>query len=106
MQSLGCSHSAVALTDTELGQEPLRVAIDISPHIFSSGIAYSYCYGFSYGNVVELLAEGGIEVDYVSVFRSVQRFVAWLIGAVRARRCQVVRASLDSSRSDGVGEGR
>ena len=43
-------------------------------------------YGLSYRDVEELLAERGITVDHVSVYRWVQRFTAELIEAARPRR--------------------
>jgi transposase, IS6 family len=43
-------------------------------------------YGLSYRDVEELLAERGIEIDYVTVFQWVQRFTPLLIDAARPRR--------------------
>ncbi len=43
-------------------------------------------YGLSYGDVEELLAERGIAVDHVSVYRWVQRFTPLLINAARPCR--------------------
>ncbi len=43
-------------------------------------------YGLSYRDVEELLAERGIEVDHVTVFRWVQRFTPLLIDAARPCR--------------------
>ncbi len=43
-------------------------------------------YGLSYRDVEELLAERGIEVDYVSVLRWVQRFTPLLIDTARPCR--------------------
>src|ERR671914_595258 len=40
-------------------------------------------YGLSYRDVEELLAERGVEVDHVSVFRWVQRFTPLLADAAR-----------------------
>jgi transposase, IS6 family len=44
-------------------------------------------YGLSYRDVEELLAEGGVTVDHVTVYRWVQRFTPEFIGcpAVPAR---------------------
>ena len=44
-------------------------------------------YGLSYRDVEELLAERGVVVDHVTVFRWVQRFTPLLIDA--ARPCRV-----------------
>jgi transposase-like protein len=43
-------------------------------------------YGLSYRDVEELLAERGITVDHVSIFRWVQRFTPLLAEAARPRR--------------------
>jgi transposase, IS6 family len=43
-------------------------------------------YGFSYRDVEELLAERGIEVDHVTIYRWVQRFAPLLIDAARPCR--------------------
>lgn len=46
-------------------------------------------YGLSYRDVEELLAERGVQVDHVSVFRWVQRFTPLLAEAARACRHRV-----------------
>jgi transposase, IS6 family len=43
-------------------------------------------YGLSYRDVEELLAERGIEVDHVTVYRWVQRFTPLLVDAARPCR--------------------
>jgi transposase-like protein len=43
-------------------------------------------YGLSYRDVEELLAERGITVDHVTIYRWVQRFTPLLIDAARPRR--------------------
>jgi hypothetical protein len=43
-------------------------------------------YGLSYRDVEELLAERGIEVDHVTVYRWVQRFTPLLADAARFTR--------------------
>jgi transposase-like protein len=43
-------------------------------------------YGLSYRDVEELLAERGIEVDHVTVYRWVQRFTPLLANAARFHR--------------------
>ena len=43
-------------------------------------------YGLSYRDVEELLAERGIDVDHVTVYRWVQRFTPLLADAARFRR--------------------
>ena len=43
-------------------------------------------YGLSYRDAEELLAERGIDVDHVTIYRWVQRFTPVLIDAARPRR--------------------
>jgi transposase-like protein len=43
-------------------------------------------YGLSYRDVEELLAERGVEVDHVTIYRWVQRFTPLLIDAARPCR--------------------
>jgi transposase, IS6 family len=43
-------------------------------------------YSLSYRDVEELLAERGVDVDHVTVYRWVQRFTPLLIAAARPRR--------------------
>ncbi|MFT4866447.1 MAG: IS6 family transposase, partial [Ilumatobacter sp.] len=46
-------------------------------------------YGLSYRDVEELLAERGIDVDHVTVYRWVQRFTPLVIDAARPSRHSV-----------------
>jgi hypothetical protein len=43
-------------------------------------------YGLSYRDLEELLAERGVQVDHVTIYRWVQRFTPLLIDAARSRR--------------------
>ncbi len=52
--------------------------------------SYLRC-GLSYRDVEELLAERGVEVDHVSVYRWVQRFAA--LFAEAARPCRAIAGS-------------
>lgn len=55
-------------------------------------------YGLSYRDVEELLAERGIEVDHVTVYRWVQRFTPLLIDAARpCRHCPGDRCLVDET---------
>jgi transposase, IS6 family len=55
-------------------------------------------YGLSYRDVEELLAERGIEVDHVTVYRWVQRFTPLLIDAARpCRHCPGDRWYVDET---------
>jgi len=44
------------------------------PEVFTLAVRWYLRFGLSYRDVEELLAERGIEVDHVSVYRWVQRF--------------------------------
>jgi len=55
-------------------------------------------YGLSYRDVEELLAERGIEVDHVTIYRWVQTFTAEFIDAARpARHCSGDRWFVDET---------
>jgi IS6 family transposase len=56
------------------------------PEVITLAVRWYLRYGLSYRDVEELLAERGIEVDHVSVFRWVQRFTPLLIEAARPCR--------------------
>jgi transposase-like protein len=56
------------------------------PEVIVVAIRWYLRYGLSYRDVEELLAERGVEVDHVTVFRWVQRFTPLLADAARLRR--------------------
>jgi hypothetical protein len=56
------------------------------PEVITIAVRWYLRYGLSYRDVEELLAERGIEVDHVSVYRWVQRFTPLLIDAARPCR--------------------
>jgi transposase-like protein len=54
------------------------------PEVIVLTVRWYLRFGLSYRDVEELLAERGVRVDHVSVFRWVQRFTcSWLVLAVR-----------------------
>jgi transposase, IS6 family len=59
------------------------------PEIIVLAVRWYLRYGLSYRDVEELLAERGIEVDHVSVFRWVQCFTPLLVDAARPCRHSV-----------------
>jgi transposase-like protein len=59
------------------------------PEIILVAVRWYLRYGLSYRDLVELLAERGIEVDHVTPFRWVQRFTPLLIEAARPCRHRV-----------------
>jgi IS6 family transposase len=94
------SNGAVALVDHGLGQggvmgrRPVRVPAPRSGfagfrfprEVIMLAVRWYLRYGLSYRDVEELLAERGVEVDHVTIYRWVQRFTPLLIDA--ARPCQ------------------
>ena len=56
------------------------------PEVIMVAVRWYLRYGLSYRDVEELLAERGIEVDHVTVYRWVQRFTPLLADAARFAR--------------------
>ena len=56
------------------------------PDVITLAVRWYLRYGLSYRDVEELLAERGITVDHVSIYRWVQRFTPLLIDAARPCR--------------------
>jgi IS6 family transposase len=56
------------------------------PEVISVAVRWYLRYGLSYRDVEELLAERGVDVDHVTVYRWVQRFTPEFISAARPRR--------------------
>jgi IS6 family transposase len=90
----------VALADQQLEQaglmrrRPARLPAPRSgfagfrfpPEVIMVAVRWYLRYGLSYRDVEELLAERGIEVDHVMIYRWVQRFTPLLIDAARPCR--------------------
>jgi IS6 family transposase len=56
------------------------------PEVITVAVRWYLRYGLSYRDVEELLAERGIEVDHVTVYRWVQRFTPLFADAARPFR--------------------
>ena len=56
------------------------------PEVIALAVRWYLRFGLSYRDVEELLAERGIEVDHVSIYRWVQRFAPEFAQAARARQ--------------------
>jgi transposase-like protein len=56
------------------------------PEVIMLAVRWYLRYGLSYRDVEELLAERGIAVDHVTIYRWVQRFTPELIDAARPSR--------------------
>src|SRR5689334_18716682 len=85
----------VALVDRgwpETGRMTARRATSVfagfrfPPEVISLAVRWYLRYGLSYRDVEELLAERGITVDHVTIYRWVQRFTAEFIEAARPCR--------------------
>ena len=59
------------------------------PEVIVVAVRWYLRYGLSYRDIEELLAERGVEVDHVSVYRWVQRFSPLLADAARFCRHRV-----------------
>ena len=59
------------------------------PDVVLLAVRWYLRYGLSYRDVEELLAERGVEVDHVTIYRWVQRFTPLLIEAARPCRHSV-----------------
>jgi transposase-like protein len=62
------------------------VGFRFPPEVIMVAVRWYLRYGLSYRDVEELLAERGVAVDHVTVFRWVQRFTPLLIEAARPCR--------------------
>jgi transposase, IS6 family len=96
----GAEKGSVASVVGEIGQavpmrrRPRRVPPSLSgfagfrfpPDVILVAVRWYLRYGLSYRDVEELLAERGITVDHVTIYRWVQRFTPLLIDAARPCR--------------------
>jgi transposase-like protein len=69
-----------------VAEQSAFVGFRFPPEVIVVAIRWYLRYGLSYRDVEELLAERGIEVDHVSIFRWVQRFTPLLADAARFSR--------------------
>ena len=97
---MGLPAGTVASTDGELGQAVLMhrrhsglpvprsrfAGFRFPSEVITVAVRWYLRFGLSYRDVEELLAERGITVDHVTVYRWVQRFTPLLIDAARPCR--------------------
>ena len=62
------------------------VGFRFPPEVIVLAVRWYLRFGLSYRDLEELLAERGIEVDHVTLFRWVQRFAPLLVDAARPRQ--------------------
>jgi hypothetical protein len=67
-------------------QRPAFAGFHFPAEVITVAVPCYLRYGLSYRNVEELLAERGVEVDHVAVFRWVQRFTPLFADAARRSR--------------------
>jgi IS6 family transposase len=65
---------------TSSGSSSVFAGFRFPPEVISVAVRWYLRYGLSYRDVEELLAERGVTVDHVSVYRWVQRFCAGVRG--------------------------
>ena len=100
----GGPHPAVGVMETEPVFK-LKSAVSSPPagyrfprEVIAAAVRWYLRYGLSYRDVEELLAERGIEVDHVTVYRWVQTFTSEFIDAARpARHCAGDRWFVDET---------
>ena len=74
--------------DSRVRADPF-VGYRFPPEVILLAVRWYLRYGLSYRDVEELLAERGVEVDHVTIYRWVQRFTPLLIDAARPCRHHV-----------------
>ena len=70
-------------------ESPSFAGFRFPPDVVLLVVRWYLRYGLSYRDVEELLAERGIEVDHVTVYRWVQRFTPLVVAAARPCRHSV-----------------
>ena len=70
-------------------ESPSFVGYRFPPDVILLAVRWYLRYGLSYRDVEELLAERGVEVDHVTIYRWVQRFTPLVIEAARPCRHSV-----------------
>ena len=88
---VGGQHDQAGLVDASSLSSSVSIEIQLHrvsfpPDVITIAVRCYLRYGLSYRDVEELLAERGITVDHVTVFRWVQRFTPLLIEAARPCR--------------------
>jgi transposase, IS6 family len=71
---------------TSSGSSSVFAGFRFPPEVISVAVRWYLRYGLSYRDVEELLAERGVTVDHVSIYRWVQRFTPEFIEAARPAR--------------------
>ncbi len=67
-------------------RSPAFAGFQFPPEVILLAVRWYLRYGLSYRDLEELLAERGIDVDHVTLYRWVQRFTPLIIDAARPCR--------------------
>ena len=70
---------------TSSGSSSVFAGFRFPPEVISVAVRWYLRYGLSYRDVEELLAERGVTVDHVTIYRWVQRFTPEFVGGRSAR---------------------
>ena len=70
-------------------ESPSFAGFRFAPDVILKAVRWYLRFGLSYRDVEELLAERGVEVDHVTIYRWVQRFTPLVIDAARPCRHSV-----------------
>jgi transposase-like protein len=71
---------------TSLLSQPAFTRFRFPAEVIVLAVRWNLCYGLSFRDVEELLAERGVQVDHVTVYRWVQRFTPLFADAARFAR--------------------
>jgi transposase, IS6 family len=71
---------------TSSGRSSVFAGFRVPREVIAFAVRWYLRYGLSYRDVEELLGEGGVTVDHVTVYRWVHRFTAEFIEAARLAR--------------------
>src|SRR5712692_192844 len=71
---------------TSSGRSSAFAGFRFPREVIAVAVRWYLRYGLSYRDVEELLAERGVEVDHVTIYRWVQRFTPLLVEAARPSR--------------------
>ena len=89
MAERGCRDEVSSSHPTHPAPCPGFAGYRFPPEVILIAVPWYLRYGLSYRDLEELLAERGIEVDHVTLFRWVQRFTPLLIDAAQPCRHSV-----------------
>src|SRR6266511_3269379 len=81
-----CHGDLTASEAPTLPHAPAPANATVPPEVITLAVRWYLRFGLSYRDVEELLAERGVKVDHVTIYRCVQRFAPEFAEAARARQ--------------------